>query len=402
MIKTLYRLLLVLMLMAVTSFQLPLQGQTVAMDDEETYEIVYFYEPRCLDCLVVEQAGIIENLREDGLKVTTYIVNPNYQHNVYLFTSYLSTYDTDADYPIIFAGDDYYSGSGTIIDAYEQGEIHESARTPLKEVRAPVNLEGLSGLITVIVAGLLDGINPCAIAMLLMFISILSFLKTKRVLLTVSIAYISGVLITYFLIGFGILRFLSTPFMQNLLGEVGTALYLGFGTLAFLFFAITFYDFLVTRKERYDKIKNQLPERLRNFNRRIMEKFTALIKNEERSKLKTFYIFLIPFLIGVIIGITEAACTGQIYFFILVGLHTVNPALGTFYLIVFNLLFILPLVVIATIAIVSKNVLGVSNFVRERLPLIKFLTAMFFLVMMVYFFLYAFGVTIPNPFRGVI
>ena len=370
-----------------------------ASENEDYHEVIYFHEPRCLSCLEVEESGVLSALEEDGVPVRWVHVDEQDFDSVYMFTAFLSTYGSDDDYPIIFAGDDYYAGASTIIEAYESGAIHESARNPLREVSEPVSLRGWGGLVTVLVAGLLDGVNPCAIAMLLMFISILGFMKSKKMLMIVSASYIGGVLITYFLVGFGLLRFLSSAFMTNVLAQIGDVLYMGFGALAVFLFLITFYDFWVTRQEAYDKVKNQLPSRIKEFNRRIMERLTEVLKDENPSVKKTFYTFSIPFLIGIIVGVTEAACTGQIYFFILVGLHTINPTLGIIYLIIFNLLFILPLIIIAIVAIRSKNVMAVSNFFRENLSLIKILTALFFLGMAVFFFAYAFGFRIPNPFN---
>jgi len=362
-------------------------------------EVIYFYEPRCLSCFEVEESGVLDQLEDEGIPVRRVHVDENDFESVYLFTAFLSSYGSNDDYPIVFAGDDYYAGASTIIEGVENGSIQESALNPLRTVSEPASLEGWSGFLTVIVAGLLDGVNPCAIAMLLMFISILSFMKSKKMLLIVSFAYIFGVLITYFLVGFGLLQFLATPTVTRFMAELGQLLYIIFAVMAFLLFLITFYDFLVTKNEDYDKVKNQLPSKIKRFNKNLMEKFTSVLKDENPSFKKTVNTFFIPFVIGVIVGFTEAACTGQIYFFILVGLHTVNPALGFVYLVIFNLLFILPLVVIAIIAVRSKNIMAVSNFFRENLSTIKLLTALFFLAMAIFFFAYAQGYTIPNPFQ---
>ncbi len=369
---------------------MPTSADTV----EDAHEIVYFYDPLCSDCLIVEESGVLDQLIADGYQLTRIRVSRSDTMNYYLFLSYLETYDVDGTYPLLFAGEDYYQMSADIIAGYESGDIQASAQNPLKELVDPdvEFLRGWQGLLIVIVAGLLDGINPCAIAMLLMFISILSFLKSKKILLVVSMAYISGILVTYFFIGFGMLTFLGTDFMQNLIDDLGHIIYFIFGLLALFFFAITFYDYWVTRDEQYEKVKNQLPERLRNFNKRIMDRFSNLIKTEDKSLKQKLYIFVIPFIIGAIIGVTEAACTGQIYFFILFLIDTVDPVRGTIYLGIFNLLFVLPLILIAIIAILSKNIMGVSNFVREHLSLIKLFTSIFFLLMMVFFFLYAFGI----------
>ena len=65
----------------------------------------------------------------------------------------------------------------------------------------------------IIVAGLIDGINPCVFSTLVFFMSLLAVAKIKgRKLLLTGSAYCTACFITYFLMGFGVLnalRFLS-------------------------------------------------------------------------------------------------------------------------------------------------------------------------------------------------
>ncbi|MEA3485880.1 MAG: hypothetical protein U9R03_04135, partial [Candidatus Aerophobetes bacterium] len=62
-------------------------------------------------------------------------------------------------------------------------------------------------LLTVIGAGLIDGINPCAFAVIIFFVSWLVFIKQKgKVILVVGLIYIFAVFLAYFLIGMGVLR----------------------------------------------------------------------------------------------------------------------------------------------------------------------------------------------------
>jgi MFS family permease len=61
------------------------------------------------------------------------------------------------------------------------------------------------GILTVVSAGLIDGVNPCAFATLIFFISYLSFVGRKRnEILWVGIGFSGSVFLTYLLIGFGI------------------------------------------------------------------------------------------------------------------------------------------------------------------------------------------------------
>ncbi len=364
-------------------------------NEDTLNDVVYFYDVLCSECQALENAGVFEALENQGLNVLKYDATEQPR----LFSQYVASYDTQASVPILFAGDDVYVGKTEIVDGMENETILTSAYTPLKVLGEGFVLEGFSGLLTVIVAGLIDGVNPCAIAMLLMFVSLISFVKNKRVMILVSAAYILGVFTTYLAVGLGVLHLLSSAFVQSLINDFSIILYSIFALLAFVFFVVTFYDFLVTKNEKYEKVKNQLPQFMKNLNKRIMTYLTNVLKTENITLKHRINLFVIPFVVGLIIGITEAACTGQIYFFVLALIETGATGSGTFYLIVFNLMFILPLIIIALIAILNRNVMAVSNFVREHLALIKLLTALFFLAMVILFVYLAIGYELPNIFE---
>src|SRR3989338_10562699 len=63
---------------------------------------------------------------------------------------------------------------------------------------------------TVIITALIDSINPCAIGVLILLISIMLAFKSKREMLFYGLVYVFAVFVTYLLAGFGILYFLSS------------------------------------------------------------------------------------------------------------------------------------------------------------------------------------------------
>ncbi|MFP4077765.1 MAG: cytochrome c biogenesis CcdA family protein [Candidatus Izemoplasmataceae bacterium] len=369
---------------------------------EENGTVVYFYHPQCSGCAEIEDEGVFSTLEDEGIEIIRY--NTGDEDDARRFLAYNETYDVKDEHrytPIIFAGDEYFYGPDTIIEAVDDGELQNRADEALLDVPDEIiNLEGWGGLGRVIVAGLLDGINPCAIAMLLMFISIIGFLKNRRTLIIVSTSYILGIFLTYFAIGLGLFWVMSE--FQSTLDRFAHILYGVFGLLALTLFILTFRDFLVTRKKEYGKVFNQLPGRLKRWNQNVMARFSDVIKNEDNKGVRALYLGIIPFIIGIVIGITEAACTGQIYIMILLSIRTTEPVTGTLYLLVFNLLFILPLIVIAIIAVMTRNVMGVSDFFREKLPLIKLLTSIFFILMALYFILLVFDIRLFNLISWVI
>lgn len=347
--------------------------------------VVYFYEALCSGCQEVDEAGVLEALEEEGIVVEIKDVSLN--ENIERMASYSDFYGVPSSKrstPLMFAGETYFSGPSEIIDALEDGSLEQAAFEELLEVPEDYEgLSGLSGLWRVMVAGLLDSINPCAIAMLLMFISIVAKVKSPYLLIKISLSYISGIFITYFLIGLALLELMRTFASQ--ISAVHQILYIVFALLSLFLAAITFYDVYVTKKHDYGKVKNQLPKGIKRFNKRFMEKFTKNI--DENSKSIRFNSVFIPFIIGVVVAFTEAACTGQVYGLILLSIRSTAPLTGIIYLLVFNLLFISPLIAISVIAVKTRNTTGIALFVQERLYLIKWLTAIFFLLMAVYFFI---------------
>lgn len=366
--------------------------QTLSADSHEDV-IVYFYHPQCSGCEAVEEAGVVDALEAEGINIIKY--NTGNDDEAKRFLAYNETYEVPDDErytPIMFAGSKHFSSSNTIIDAYNDRTLQANANDPLLDVPDEFQtLEGWSGLLKVIGSGLLDGINPCAIAMLLMFISMIGFLKDRRTLIFVATSYILGIFMTYFAIGIGLFWVMSA--FQSTLNTFSHILYGLFALLALILFVMTFKDFLVTKNEEYGKVKNQLPSGIKRWNQKIMKRFSSIIEDEKNSLKRTLYIGVIPFIIGIVIGITEAACTGQIYLMILLSIRTSEPLLGTSYLLVFNLMFILPLIVIAVVAVQTKNVMGVSDFFRRKMPLIKLLTSLFFIIMAIYFIFLAFNIS---------
>jgi hypothetical protein len=358
-------------------------------------EIVYIDQDGCLDCQAVKDSGLLETLENEGITVTIYDVYENPQ----IADAYAWAYEIEGGKaaPVIFAGDVYFKGSEAIIEAFNEGLIQANAVNPLRSIEGyePREYGFFTGLGLIIIAGLLDGVNPCAIAMLLMFISMVGFTKDKKVLVTISISYIGAIFVTYFLIGLGFLRLLGLS--RSTFVNFSYFLYGGFAILCLFLFIITFYDFYVTRNDEFGKVKNQLPKVIQQLNKKIMARFTKIIHDEEGGFKQALMIVVVPMLLGVIVGITEAACTGQIYIAVLASIQSSNigGALSPtemLYILVFNLMFVVPLILIALTAVKAKSIMGVSNFIRERMPLIKLLTSIFFILMAVYFTLQVFGI----------
>jgi len=174
---------------------------------------------------------------------------------------------------------------------------------------------------TVIATALIDSINPCAIGVLILLVSIMVVYRSKKDMLIYGLIYIFFVFFTYLLAGLGILYFLSSiPLF------VSEYISIAVGLLIVAAGLIEIKDFFWYGKGITLAIP---PERAKQIH--------------EMTKKVTLpaMVFLGVFVAGV-----ELPCTGGPYLAILVFLSQ-NFNFAAFLLLVFyNIIFVAPLIVI--------------------------------------------------------
>ena len=347
------------------------------------HDAVYFASRFCSSCQKLEDEGVIKSLSDQGYQINTIYLEDDNQYTKLLY-DYQYTYNVDffgtSLTPIIFAGDTYFVGYEDIKEAVDQGVIQN-----IMDTQSLLTIESAPdadfSLITFVLLGFVDGVNPCAIAMLLLFISMLSFSDRSKTLIKISFIFISAIYISYFLFGTLLYQTLSSLSGVAPILEIVPWVIVGISTVVVI---LNFYDFVVTLLKKYDKIKNQLPNKIQQFNRKLMTAFTK--KLEEGSLM----IYVIAFFIGVIISFTEFLCTGQAYFTAILHLiHFSNHVgRGLLLLAIYNLIFVLPLIIIALVAVKTKSVMRVSSFMRKNLHWIKLFNVIVFLAIIIYYALF--------------
>ena len=107
------------------------------------------------------------------------------------------------------------------------------------------------GLSTVLVAGFIDGLNPCAFATIVFLVSYLSFLgKKSKEILIYGIIFTFGVFIAYLLAGMG----LMAGFRQlSGFPLITKGIYLVIAMFAFVLGIISFYDYILFRRGQSGK-----------------------------------------------------------------------------------------------------------------------------------------------------
>ncbi len=175
------------------------------------------------------------------------------------------------------------------------------------------------------VAALLDSINPCSFSVLLLTIAFLfSIGRSRSGVLKIGSAYILGLFLAYFLIGLGILQALhlfNTPYFMSLVG-------------AWLLITLGAINVINEFFPRFP-IKLKIPSSAHRSMAKLMDKASLPA----------------VFILGALVGLCEFPCTGGPYLLVLGLLHDQGTYLAGFgYLWLYNLIFILPLVVILLIS----------------------------------------------------
>ena len=201
----------------------------------------------------------------------------------------------------------------------------------LAEARAaggplPVGLANLGELLPAVVfTGLLDSINPCAFAVILLLIAFLFTIReSRRRVVQLGLVYIGMIFLVYFAIGLGILRAVRLSDDPHFVARAGSWLLIGLG-------AINLAEYFFPRFP----IKLHMPA-------------AAGDKTNEWLKKAT-----VPATVGVgfLVGLCTFPCSGGIYVSIITLLNAKTTlGWGVRYLALYNVLFVLPLIAILAAA----------------------------------------------------
>ena len=198
----------------------------------------------------------------------------------------------------------------------------------------------------VITAGLIDGVNPCAFATIIFFLSYLQIARrTPKEMLMVGVAFISAVFIAYFLAGLVLHKVLAQ--LTGTISGIKPILDWAFGGLALFAAFLSFRDAMKARAGKLDEMTLQLPGFLKKR-----------IKGVIRTGTRARRFVIAAFVAGIIISFLELACTGQVYAPIIYSIQQ-GKADAVAWLLAYNLAFIVPLIVIFGLAFtgVSSNAL---------------------------------------------
>ncbi|WP_317137248.1 cytochrome c biogenesis CcdA family protein [Methanochimaera problematica] len=334
--------------------------------DTSNTSINVFYNQHCSACH--KAIPIIKEISSKYPNISVYYYDtynsPNNQELLYLFgekygKKYLS-------YPAVLTGDTVIiegffnidSNYEDVISSLDAGKIPDSEyEKKWAEVKTSENtsVKDDSDNLTiplVLSAGLADGINPCAFAVLVILLIGLSTVESRKKMLITGFTYTLAVFLFYLLAGLGIITFIQSAGLSYAFSIVA-------GIIAIIAGFINITDGIF--KGRGISIK--IPESQKTTISRFIKKAT------------------IPaaFILGILVGIFELPCTGGIYLAIL-GLLSSEMTVyeGIPYLVLYNLMFVLPLIIITLISCTGLPPERINSFREEYRYIIRIFIGIIF------------------------
>jgi len=228
-------------------------------------------------------------------------------------------------------------------------------------------------------AGFGDGINPCAFTTLIFFVSFLTLYSyNKKKILISGLSFMLAIFLTYLLLGIGGVALIGKIEKFGLFSRIFKHLIASF---AIVLGVLALYDYIVYKKtNRSDGLKLQLPTFIKNM---MHKHIGSTYREKEQFSDNSLKLILVTFVSGIFISLLESVCTGQVYLpTITYVMRVPDLRINAFlYLLLYNIAFMVPLIIIFILAYKGIASERFSVFTRQHLGKIKVAyTALFFIL----------------------
>ena len=358
----------------------------LAADKQDLPKLIIFHALSCHRCVQVKQEVLpaMENEFKDQIIFQYRDVGQLENYKMALGLLQKNGSGISFQTPLFYFGGKFLTAEGQVRDNLRNFILEGLKVIPPSAPPATFDLTAYFKGFTpaaIIIAGLEDGVNPCAFTVIVFFISFLAAQGyRRRELIFIGAAFIFAVFLTYLCIGLGIFNFF---YHFKGFGLISRLFNLIIGALSILFGILAVYDFIKFKKTgATDELILQLPKPIKERIHKVIGLFYRKSPQEKQGKsLPGPYKLIFSALItGFLVSLLEAVCTGQMYLptisFVLKASTLKLQALG--YLLLYNIMFVIPLVVIFIFALMGTSSAQFSGFLKRHLGLIKILMAVLF------------------------
>ena len=345
-----------------------------------------FYSLSCHRCQVIKDKLMpyIESKFSGRIKIEYRDISVLENYNLLLSLEERYKPSIENSWPIFFMEGHFVNGSAYVANNLVS-MISWSLNNPLLARIESGGVELMSHFrkftpLLIISVGLVDGINPCAFTVIVFFISFLSLQGYKRKeLWVIGLSFIFAVFLAYILIGLGLFGFLYRFKSFWLVRKVFN---ISVGSFSIILAILAIYDAVKYRKtQKTEGLLLQLPGAVKNqIHKVIGMQFRKTKDAQAPASGNTYQLIAVAFVTGLVVSVLEAVCTGQTYLPTIAFIFNTTPlkaqAMG--YLLLYNIMFIVPLFIVFLFALWGATSEQFSNFLKSRLLAIKISMAILF------------------------
>lgn len=317
---------------------------------QEFNRLDYFYGDGCVHCAKI--SPFIEQVKHEYPN-TKFIKHEIYSdnNNRVLLSKYFNHFNinnNDQGIPVVFMGEDYLIGDKPILNDL-RNIIEKNKYKPsivfntVEEVKdeAEEKLSSLS-ILVVIGAAVVDSINPCAIAVLLVLLSALLITDSRKKILTFGLSFIASIYICYFLFGLGLFASLQ-------IFNISSLFYKTIGVLALVLGILNIKDYFWYGAGGFVM---EIPRSWRPTLKGLLNRVTTPLG---------------AFFVGFVVCLFELPCTGGPYLVILGLLAEKSTRIAAMpILALYNLVFVLPLLLIVYLLYIGHTNIDKVKEWKER------------------------------------
>lgn len=326
---------------------------------QENSKIYLFYGQGCPHCSIVEEYFETQDLYAK-YPIEKKEIYSN-RDNAILFSTLLTNLgvpENKRGVPLVIIGDKVMVGDRPIIDSFIiEADIFLLADTKQQDEpkqEDPVVLD--LTLTAVIGAAIVDAINPCAFAVLIILMSTILVAGNGKKALMSGLAFASSIFISYFLMGLGLYKALE-------LGGLTVVFFKIVGWMAIVLGLLNLKDWLWYGKG----VLMEVPMSWRPKLKKLLSSVTNPVG---------------AFGIGFIISLFLLPCTSGPYIVILGMLaNAVSQTKAIIYLVIYNLIFVLPMVLISIAVYKGFDPVKAEEIRQKRLKTLHLIAGVIMLIM---------------------
>jgi cytochrome c biogenesis protein CcdA len=359
------------------NFFLLIYPAIVGASEPPRFPLNFFGSPTCGDCMEIKETILLPIVKEHSAKIDLRIYNVDTDSGFKIMTKLEEQFGVKTTASIeLFFPDTFLIGDADI-KKHARAMIEYRLAHPEKwmKTNAVVRQDSLSfaeslkkkfgefSFLSIFAAGIVDGINPCAIATMIFLVSFLATRqRSRREILTIGLCFTAAVFFTYLLLGIGAFRAITALEHYRWLSKairwaaVGLALVVGI---------ISFVDAFRYKKSRKTQdIALQLPKAVKIRIHKVIS-----------GNLSGTQLVMGAVVTGFLVTLLEAVCTGQVYLptIILMTKHEGVKLTGWLYLVFYNVLFVLPLLIVMVLAYFGMKWDRLAKTTQKHLSLMKVL-----------------------------